>query len=359
MVRLALVVSFLAGLLIIGHAAPLPKFSRLLKMLSAGAESTASADSNDPDGEVSASSAASSTMGLTVAEALASTQIVEEAASEVMDMWLDFQMNVTENATCDEVIAAADVAVDSHVVALAEVYSSAFGTVTVEGTGSGCVDAMASGDATAPAYLQIIIDLIVEVNFPDEDPKDGAFARAYGNLVGAAVATAWAEAFVSGCAAAENGSSFILAEQNSFGRATAVPAITAFAWAEAGAECGMTAFSDSEIVGTVMIDGSVEADATSTTVVEGMGDITATGGSGADVNEITDPEEAFQARIAEVSRCRGKFTFCCRTDSEDICRCTSSRNERLFSCEAVATEGDEQVLWVDDALGEECVCTKR
>ena len=49
---------------------------------------------------------------------------------------------------------------------------------------------------------------------------------------------AWAEAFVSGCAAAENGSSFILAEQNSFGRATAVPAITAFAWAEAGAECG-------------------------------------------------------------------------------------------------------------------------
>lgn len=48
--------------------------------------------------------------------------------------------------------------------------------------------AESSGNATASAYLQVIIDLLVEVKFEGEDAKNGAFATAYGNLVGAATA---------------------------------------------------------------------------------------------------------------------------------------------------------------------------
>lgn len=356
MARLTLLIAFLAGLLVIGNAGPLT--SRILTQLSAGADSTASSVSNDPDGSASASAQALSTGGLTVAEAFASTEITEMAGVEINKMWVEFQKNVSDDATCEEVIAAADVAVDSQVAAVAEVYSSAFGTVTVEGTGSGCVNAEASGDATADAFLQVIIDLIVEVNFPDEDSKDGAFANAFGNLVGAATASAWAEAFISGCAAAEDGNSFILAEQTSFGRATAVPTISAFAWAEAGAACGEQAFSNSEIVGEVMIGGNVTADTASTTIVEGEGTADATGGSGADVQEITDENGLFEARIAQTEKCRGTFTFCCRTSVDDVCHCTSSRNMRLFKCNAVATEGPDKILWVDEEMDQECFCDK-
>lgn len=356
MARLALLVAFLAGLLVIGNAGPLT--SRILKSLMAGASSAAGSESNDPNAMASASATAMSTGGMTVAEAFSSTEITEMAGVEINKMWVEFQKNVTDESTCEEVIAAADVAVDAQVAAVAEVYSSAFGTVTVQGTGSGCVNAEASGDATADAFLQVIIELIVGVNFPDEDTKDGAFARAFGNLVGAATASAWAEAFITGCAAAEDGNSFILAEQTSFARATAVPTISAFAWAEAGAACGEQAFSNSEIVGEVMIDGNVTADTASTTIVEGEGTADAAGGSGANVQEITDENGLFQARIAETAKCRGTFTFCCRTSVDETCHCTSSKNMRLFKCNAVATEGPDKVLWVDEELDQECYCDK-
>lgn len=356
MMRFGHFAAFLACLVVIAHADPFTH--RALKQgLSAGAESSAEASSQD-GGMATADSQATSTGGLTVAEAVSTVEIVENAAVEINKTWIEFEKNVTDDSTCEEVIAAADFAVDGQVEAVAEVYASAFGTVTVEGTGSGCASATASGDATATAYLQIVIDLVVDVNFPDEDKEDGAFARAYGNLVNAATASAWAEAFADGCAAAKDGEAFVLAEQTSFARAVAAPMITAFAWAKAGAECGEKAFAESEIAAMGELGGDVEAETTSTVVTDGDATGDTGGASGATVTEIMEDEELFNARIANTKKCRGKFTFCCRTSTDDVCHCTSSRNERLFSCNAEAVEGEDKVLWVDEELGEECFCDK-
>lgn len=49
-------------------------------------------------------------------------------------MWTEFQKNVSDESTCDEVIAAADITVDERLEALAAVYATAFGSVIVDGT---------------------------------------------------------------------------------------------------------------------------------------------------------------------------------------------------------------------------------
>eukprot|EP00803_Ostreobium_quekettii_P008037 evm.model.scf_1092.1 EVM.evm.TU.scf_1092.1 scf_1092:13860-16478(+) len=330
MTRSALVCAFLAALLV---AAQATDFSGARRQLlqgggSASASSSAGASSNDADGMAAASSNVVVTEGTGVAEAFASTEINEQSVAAVKEIWVRAREVIPENASCEDVRLGVDAEVMESVSAIAEVYASAFGTVTIDGTGEGCADAAASGDATATAYLQVIIDVAVELVFEgDEDKANESFAQAYGDLVTANVAQAWAEAFASGCASAEAGSSFILAEQNSFARAVASPIVIGFAWAEVGQSCGEEAFSESEIFGEITGDDDNVAEVDSTAIVEGMGTADATGDAGAGTMEV-DPADVkvVDDKIANLKKCTGSQGVCCRTD-EDICRCTLSSRE--------------------------------
>lgn len=61
-------------------------------------------------------------------------QIFEDTEIEIKEMWSKFQNIVLEESSCDEVTAAAETAVNERLEALAEVYSGAFGTVSINGT---------------------------------------------------------------------------------------------------------------------------------------------------------------------------------------------------------------------------------
>lgn len=355
MPRYILFGAFFIGLLAIGHAEPSILNRRLLAK-SATANASSTAVSTGEEGEASASSTATSTGGTTIAKAFANSTIIEEVAFEVREMWREFQKTVSDESTCDEIIAAADTTVDERLEALAAVYATAFGSVSVDGTGSGCVGAESSGNATASAYLQVIIDLLVEVKFEGEDAKNGAFATAYGNLVGAATAKAWANALIDGCAAADQGEAFLFAKQETFATATATPAIIAFAWAQASAECGEKAFSESGIEGLVSNDGNSKVTSDSETETKGPATASAEGAGGATTEE--DPKLIVDVKIAEAERCRSSYIFCCTTSPNEICRCTSSQNERLYRCKAEASEGTDKILWVDSEKNKECYCDK-
>lgn len=342
MTRSALVFAFLAALLVAAQATDLSGARRHLSQARAG--SSAGATSNDENGTAVAKSDISVTDGTGTAEAFASTEINEQSVTAVKEIWLRAQSAIPDDASCEDVTAGVDVEVEESVSAIAEVYASAFGSVTIDGTGEGCVDAVAAGDATATAYLQVIIDVAAEVVFEgDKGKANEAFGEAYGNLVTASVAKAWAEAFATGCAIAENGEAFVLAEQTSFARAVASPIIIAYAWVEVGQACGEEAFSKSEIFAEIS-EGSAgnEATSESNAVVEGMGEAEAGGDAGADSMEVS----ALDAKIESVRKCSGSQNVCCRTEG-DTCRCTLSTRESAFRCAATKQVGSTKTLWTE------------
>lgn len=341
MARSAIVCAFLAALLVAVQTTDLPR-RHLLQ--SASASSGAGATSNDANGTAAASSNIKVQDGTGSAEAFASTEINEQSVAAVKDIWVRAKDTIPADATCEGVRMGVDAEVKESVTAIAEVYASAFGSVTIDGTGEGCVDSAAAGDATATAYLKVIIDVAVELVYEgDEEKANDSFARAYGDLVTANVAQAWAEAFASGCSFAEQGESYILAEQNSFARAVASPIIIAYAWVEVGRECGEAAFSDSEIFGEISEgSGGNEAGSDSTAVVEGMGTADATGDAGASNTEV----DTLDAKIDTVGKCSGSQGVCCRVD-DDICHCTLSGRESAYRCAATKEVGSSKTLWTE------------
>eukprot|EP00803_Ostreobium_quekettii_P008239 evm.model.scf_2314.1 EVM.evm.TU.scf_2314.1 scf_2314:3217-7067(-) len=283
-------------------------------------------------------------------------QVQEQSAAEVRRVWIRMREVIPEDASCEDVLLAAGDEVTASVSAIAAVYASTFGTVTVSGTGEGCVDAGASGTATATAFINVIVDVAVEIAFQgDRRAADGAFSSGFVNAVTAMVASAWAEAFISGCASASNGEAFVLAEQNSFARAVASPIITAYAWAEVGQECGEAALADSEVGADIGAGaGGNEAGSVSNTIVEGTGSADAEGNAGADTVEVS-PEEAAEP-------CTGTQSVCCLKSPEEICHCTLATIERFFKCNAVGLRvGDNgAVLWTEtdpNSAAGEFVCS--
>lgn len=347
MARITLVCAFLAALVVTAQATDFSGARRHLMQARASSDATAMSDS--PSGSAAATSGIKVTDGEGSASALATTEINEQSAVVVKDVWVRLQTEISDDATCEAARLTSDVQVEESVAAIAEVYTSAFGTVTIDGTGAGCADAAATGDATATAYLQVIIDVALELTFEgDEEKANEAFAGVYANLLSGSVAQAWAEAFASACGTAEGGETFVLAEQNSFARAVAEPIIIAFVWAEVSQECGELAYSESKLSASISDDGATVAGADSSTIVEGEGTATAAGDAGADTMEaaLGDTTE-LDARIEGFDKCTGSQAICCRVD-DDICRCTLSTRESAFRCAATKEVGSTKTLWTED-----------
>lgn len=356
MARLILFGAFLIGILAVGHA----EFSIMTRRMldkTASAESSSTARSSSGSGKAVADATAISKDGTVSASVVADTQVFEETAVEIREMWERFQETVSEDSTCEEVTGVADTVVNERLEAVAEVYSGVFGNVSINGTGTGCVSGESDAEAISSAYLQVIIDLIAEIKLEGEDEAK-AFANAYGELMTGATARAWAQAFIDGCVSGEDEEASLLAEQKSFARATAVPTIVAFAWAQVGADCGMEAFSTSDAEADVSVEEETVNETESKTEIDGEGTVTAGGGAKAEVSQVTDAQGLVDIRIAEADSCSDIYAFCCFTSPSEICRCTSSPNEERFRCRAEASEGSEKILWVDAETKEECYCSK-
>lgn len=353
--RLILFGAFLIGLLAVGHADSSITSRRMLDK-TATAESSATSISTD-SGKSASSSIAKSEGGTVTASVVADTKVFQETEVEIKEMWDRFQETISEDSTCEEITGVADTVVNERLEAVAEVYSSVFGTVSINGTGTGCVSGESEAEAISSAYLQVIIDLIGEIKFEGEDEAE-AFANAYAELVTGATARAWAQALIDGCVSGEDEEASLLAEQKSFARATAAPTIIAFAWAEVGADCGMEAFSKSDLDVDVGVEEETVNETESTTEIEGDGTVTAAGDSKAEVSQVTDPKGLVDIRISEADSCSDVYAFCCFTSPSEVCRCTSSSNEERFRCKAEASEGTDKILWVDAETKEECYCSK-
>lgn len=356
MARLILFGAFLIAILAVGHAEFSITTRRMLDK-AASAEASSTSTSSSTSGKAVSSAKARSEGGNVSATAVADTKVFEETAIEIQEMWDRFQETVSEDSTCEDVTGMADTVVNERLEALAEVYSSVFGTVSINGTGTGCVAAESAAEAISSAYLQVIVDLIAEIKLEGKDEAE-AFAKAYGELMTGATARAWAEALIDGCVSGEDEEASLLAEQKSFARATAVPTIIAFAWAQVGADCGMEAFSNSDFEADVSVEEDIVNESESRTEIDGDGTVTAAGDAKAEVTQVTDPKELVDIRIAEADSCSDIYSFCCFTSPNQVCRCTQSSNEERFRCEAKASEGTEKILWVDAETKEECYCSK-
>lgn len=95
------------------------------------------------------------------------------------------------NKTCDEIIIIAEAEVTAEALAIASVYATTIGEVSVEGEGEACIDAYASGEAEAKTFAEAVASAIVQQLFFNStgDSSAMATADALADVVSAGAAT--------------------------------------------------------------------------------------------------------------------------------------------------------------------------
>lgn len=340
-------------LLVAGGMLVSPAFAgREMLQRSASSESTATAISTG-GGSANASSFATSTDGIAIAEAFASSEVVEMAKSILVNVY----NQITDTAdldNCTDIIQIAESQVTAEAMAVAEVYTSTIGSVTVEGEGEACAEATAAGSAAASAFAQATAEAFAEAS--------GDTSEAAGETIVTAISAGTAEAFANAFSTACTTGGFALAEQESFARAIVRPLVEVYALALGGASCGDTAaMAESIGEGTSTLEDSVEAGSTTNTEATGDSQADAGGQSDAQTGMADSIDEINAIKIQSTEEiCSFPFTTCCtrRFTSEDTCPCSLSANSARCDAKKISAPGEEQIAW-EDSDGFICKCRRR
>eukprot|EP00803_Ostreobium_quekettii_P000278 evm.model.scf_996.2 EVM.evm.TU.scf_996.2 scf_996:17102-19369(-) len=322
----------------------------------ASASSNAGATAVD-GGSASASASATSKGGIATASAFASTEIVEQATSLIVRAFEKVKLEAT-GKDCVEIVVASEVEVRAQAQAVASVYASAYGEISVEGEGEACFDADAVGDAEATAFALSVARAIVEQTFESLDGNESAeaLADALAQVVAAGTAKAFADAVVSGCSTGGFGT----AAQESFAESIVTPVATAFARALAGPACPEKAVSEVDAVGDSAVEEENTAESNSFTEATGTTDVNAVGGAGAESEVIVDEDKIKELIIEALPRCTRTYGPCCRIGNKraGVCNCARATRGRLAEpqCDMVTYEMEPVHVWEDRQTGYQCKC---
>lgn len=316
---------FLLGLLagsVLIKAAPELEANRHL-LSSAKASTSATSESNSQTGHASASASANSVGGVSTARAFASTTVLTEVTNIIIKAYQALLIN-SGGKTCEQLIAESELEVAAEAEAIASVYATTFGEVSVEGEGEACIDAYASGEAEAKAFALAVARSIVDQKFETvaRNREARALADALVKVISAGTATAFAEAYASGCTTGGYG----IAEQHSFAEAIIAPVARAYALAIGGSACLGGTTSTAIVDGSSTAQETVEASSETFTDASGNTQIEAGGDATASTEKVEDEEDIGQIVIEALDRCRGVHSPCCRMKNmkSDACDCSRS-----------------------------------
>lgn len=318
---------------------------------SATAETGATAISTG-NGTATATSFAESTEGVAIAEAFASSEVASMAQSILVNVYNQI-VDTADLGNCSDIIQIAESQVTAEAMAIAEVYTTTIGSVTVEGEGQACAEAQAAGETAASAFAQATAAAFAEAS----DGTSEAAAETIVTAISAGTARAFADAFSSACT--EGG--FALAEQESFATAIVRPLVEVYALALGGASCGETAMAESIGEGTSSLNDDVMAGTTTNTEVGGDSTADAGGTAGAETEKAETIEEINAIKIQSTDNiCAFPFTTCCtrRFSSEDTCTCSLSASSARCDATKIAAPDVDQIAW-EDADGSICKCRRR
>jgi len=304
-------------------------------------------------GQADATATATSFGGEAVAEAFASSEVVEEAKNILVNVYNQV-VDKADLGNCTDVIVTAETEVTAQAEAVASVYTNTIGTVTVEGEGEACAEASASGEAAASAFAQATAAAVAEASGDSSD----AAAEAIVTAISAGTARAFADAFSSACTTG----GFGLAEQESFARAIVQPLVEVYAIAFGGASCGEEARAKSEAIGegTSALEGDVVAETTTNTEAQGETQAQAGGSADATTEQAETIEDINAIKIQSTETiCSFPFTTCCtrRFSNADTCNCSLNPQNGRCDAKKISSPSEQQIAW-EDADGSICKCRR-
>ena len=104
-------------------------------------------------------------------------QVIEEIKAIIVKIYNEVELQVVDK-TCEEIIVIAEAEVKAEALAVASVYATTIGEVSVEGEGQACIDAYASGTAEAKTFAEAVASAIVQQRFRNSTGDSSATATA-------------------------------------------------------------------------------------------------------------------------------------------------------------------------------------